>query len=499
MKPSQREIIVDLFAGGSGASTGIALALGKSPDIAINHSDAAIAMHEANHPTTKHFRSDIWDIDPRIACGRRRVRLLWMSPDCRHFSRAKGGVPVSKGIRSLAWVGLRWAASPCKPLVMILENVPEFVTWGPLGDDGRPDPTRVGETFRQFVEQLRFLGYVVEWRTLVAADFGAPTTRKRLFMIARCDGQPIVWPEPTHGKGRALPWRTAAEIIDWSIPCPSIFGRKRPLAEATLRRIAAGVWRYVINSARPFIVPVKSWGWDASNVARSLNEPMRTITTSKGGEYAIVSPTLVQTDYGEREGQAPRALDLQQPLGTVVAGGAKAALVSALLTKHYGGVVGHGVEQPIGTVTSQDHHSLTVAHLSKFYGTATGASLAEPLPTVTATGQHLAEVRAFLVKYYGTAKGAALHDPLDTVTTRDRFGLVTIGGQDYAIADIGMRMLQPRELFNAQGFPPDFDILDGRLTKTQQIALAGNSVCPPVAEQIVRAQFGRTARLSEAA
>lgn len=483
-----RELVVDLFAGGAGASTGIAAALGKSPDIAINHSLAAVAMHTANHPDTKHYKSDIWDVDPRKAVGRRRVGLLWASPDCRHFSRAKSGVPVSKGIRSLAWVVVRWAAAPCRPKVIVVENVPEFVTWGPLAEDGKPCPQRSGETFADFVAQLRLLGYDVEWRTLVAADFGAPTTRKRLFLIARCDGQPIVWPEPTHGRGRALPWRTAAEVIDWTIPCPSIFDRKRPLAEATLRRIAAGVWRYVINSARPFIVPVKSWGWDASNVARSLNEPMRTITTSKGGEYAIVSPTLVQTGYGEREGQSPRTLDLQQPLGTVVAGGAKAALVAALLTKHYGGVVGHGVEQPIGTVTSQDHHAVTVAHLSKFYGTSTGSPLTAPVPTVTATGQHLAEVRAFLVKYYGTGVGADLRDPLDTVTTSDRFGLVTIEGQDYAIADIGMRMLQPRELFNAQGFPPDYNILDGALTKTQQIALAGNSVCPPLAEAIVRAQ-----------
>jgi len=452
-----RGTIVDLFAGGVGASTGIFAALGRHPDIAINHSAAAIAMHTANHPTTRHYQEDIWEVDPRKAVGRRKVALLWASPDCRHFSRAKGGVPVSKGVRSLAWVIVRWAAA-VRPERIVVENVPEFLTWGPLADDGRPCPERVGQTFTEWVEQLRLLGYAVEWRAMVAADYGAPTTRKRFFLVARCDGQPIVWPEPTHGKGR-LPWRTAAEIIDWSQPCPSIFGRKKELADATLRRIAAGVWRYVINAARPFVVPTRS---------------------------GLVAPTLIQTSYGEREGQAPRVLDLHQPLGTVVAGGQKHGLVAALLTKHYGGVVGHEVTRPLGTVTAQDHHALTVAHLSKFYGTSTG----EPVPTVTATGQHLAEVRAFLVKYYGTGAGADLRDPLDTVTTRDRFGLVTVDGEDYAIADIGMRMLQPHELFAAQGFPADYDIMAGRLTKTQQIALAGNSVCPPLAESIVRAQFG---------
>lgn len=464
---SARELIVDLFAGGGGASSGIYAALGRHPDIAINHSAAAIAMHTANHPTTRHYQEDIWEVDPRIAVGRRRVGLLWASPDCRHFSRAKGGVPVSKGVRSLAWVVVRWAAA-CRPRVIVVENVPEFRTWGPLGADDKPCPARAGDTFAEWVEQLRLLGYVVEWRTLVAADYGAPTTRKRLFLVARCDGQPIVWPPPTHGKGRPLPWRTAAEVIDWSIPCPSILDRKRPLAEATLRRIAAGVWRYVINAARPFIVPVTHVGGDR---VHSIDEPMRTVTSAHRGELALCAPTLVQTGYGEREGQAPRSLDIHQPLGTVVAGGAKAGLVAALLTKHYSGVVGHGVERPIGTVTAQDHHSVTVARLD-----------GEP--------DRRAEVRAFLVKYYGTAQGADLREPLDTVTTRDRFGLVTIEGQDYAIADIGMRMLQPRELFAAQGFPADYDILDGTLTKTQQIALAGNSVCPPLAEAIVRAQMG---------
>lgn len=480
-----RGLIVDLFAGGGGASTGIFAALGRHPDIAINHSAAAIAMHTANHPTTKHYQEDIWEVDPRKAVGRRKVALLWASPDCRHFSRAKGGVPVSKGVRSLAWVIVRWAAAT-RPDRIVVENVPEFVTWGPLAEDGRPCPVRVGQTFGEFVEQLRLLGYAVEWRTMVAADYGAPTTRKRLFLVARCDGQPIVWPEPTHGKGRALPWRTAAEIIDWSQPCPSIFGRKKPLAEATLRRIAAGVWRYVINAARPFIVPVTHVGGDR---VHSIDEPLRTVTSANRGELSLIAPTLIQTSYGEREGQAPRVLDLHQPLGTVVAGGQKHGLVAALLTKHYGGVVGHEVTRPIGTVTAQDHHALTVAHLSKFYGTSTGSDMREPVPTVTATGQHIAEVRAFLITYYGQGGPTTLRDPLDTVTTRDRFGLVTVDGQDYAIADIGMRMLQPHELFAAQGFPRSYDLLGGTLTKTQQIALAGNSVCPPLAESIVRAQF----------
>ena len=540
------ELVVDNFAGGGGASTGIEAALGRPVDIAINHSPEAVAMHRVNHPSTRHYCEDVWEVDPREACGGRPVGLAWFSPDCTHFSKAKGGQPRSKEIRGLADVVIRWARA-VKPRTIILENVEEFQTWGPLCDDGRPDPTRAGEDFRRWLSELTACGYQVDFRTLVAADHGAPTTRKRLFLVARCDGGPIVWPDASHGPRRAQPWRTAAEIIDWSLPCPSIFGRKRPLADATLRRIAAGLRRYVIESGRPFIVPLTHHS--ATPRVHSIDEPFRTITAANRGELALVTPymmvntskhpgrrvsdpvatvttgdhhylvapTLVQTGYGEREGQAPRALDLGKPLGTVVAGGQKHALVAAFLAKHYGNPTGSprpgiGCDVPLSTVTSSDHHSLVTAKLespaqmsflAKLYGTSTAASVDAPLPTVTAGGQHLAEVRAFLVKYYGSdgspeSQQQRLFDPLHTVTTKARFGLVTIHGEEYAITDIGMRMLSPRELFNAQGFPVDYTIdLDFRgkpLTKTAQIELAGNSVCPPAAEALVAANVrGRRA------
>lgn len=457
-----RPLIVDLFAGGGGASTGIRGALGRDPDVAVNHSPAAVAMHTANHPRTRHYCEDVWAVDPRQVCGRRPVGLLWASPDCTHFSRAKGGQPRSKGVRSLAHVVIEWARA-VRPAIILLENVEEFATWGPLLDDGKPCPKRKGETFAAWRAQLHWLGYAVEWRSLVAADYGAPTTRKRLFLVARCDGQPIVWPDPSHGPGRAHPWRAAAEVIDWSIPCPSIFGRKKPLADATLRRIARGIRRYVTDAAEPFVVTMRGTGPSQINAsAHSVHAPLGTVSAG-GIHHALIAPTLIQTGYGERDGQAPRALDIEQPLGTVVAGGAKHALVSAFLARHYGGHENDGaaVTRPLHTVTCQDHHAL---------------------------------VTAFLVSYYGTGGPLSVVDPLDTVTTRDRFGLVAIEGAVYEIADIGMRMLQPRELFSAQGFPSSYEIaplLNGKpLTKTQQIELAGNSVCPDVAQALVRANVG---------
>lgn len=466
-------MIVDLFAGGGGASEGIRIALGRDPDVAVNHSAEAIAMHLANHPRTRHFIQDVFDVNPRRVCGDEPVELLWMSPDCTHFSRAKGGKPRSKGTRSLAWVAVRWAAE-VRPAVIALENVEEFATWGPLDDEGQPIDHRAGETFAEWLRALHALGYVTEHRVLVAADYGAPTTRKRLFLIARCDGQPITWPEPTHGKGRAHPWRTAAEIVDWSLPCPSIFDRPKPLADATLRRIATGVRRYVLDAARPFIVPV-THPRDAR--VHGIDEPVRTVTAANRGELALIAPTLIQTSYGEREGQAPRVLDLHKPLGTVVAGGQKHGLVAAFLTKHYGGVIGHELGRPLGTVTTQDHHSLTTATLAP------------------STPDRREQVRAFLLAYYGgertEQRQSSLFDPLHTVTTARRFGVVLVHGEEYEIADIGMRMLSPRELFRAQGFG-DHYVLDlehaGKpLTKTAQIALAGNSVVPPVAAAIVSA------------
>lgn len=529
---SLSEIDVDNFAGGGGATEGIEGATGRPVTIAINHCRDAIAMHEANHPETRHYQEDVWEVDPREAAAGRRVRRAWFSPDCTHHSRAKGGAPRESGRRGLAWVAIRWART-VRPDVIFLENVEEFEEWGPLLENGKPDKTRKGETFKAFVAALISHGYEVQWRRIVAADHGAPTTRRRLFMIARRDRKPIVWPEETHGEGRARSWRTAAEIIDWSLPTRSIFGRSKPLADATMRRIAAGLKRYVIESASPFIVPVThTKGGDR---VHGIDQPLRTVTTAKGGEFALVTPfvstqfgqsvgrgvdapvatitgggmghhslvapVLVQTGYGERKGQKPRALDLHKPLGTVVRN-QKHALVSAFLTRHYGDVFKQDLDAPMATVTCREHFTAQTvelapvaeaAWLETFHGRDVGVDARDPLPTVTATGTHLAEVRAFLVKYYGDSdtQRQRCDRPLDAVTTRARFGLVTVAGVDYRIVDIGLRMLQPRELFNAQGFPEDYiiDVTSNghALTKAEKIELCGNSVCPDVARAIVGA------------
>lgn len=439
--------------------------------------------------------------------------------NCRHFSRAKGAVPVSPQVRDLAWVAYEWALW-AKPRIILLENVLEFRTWGPLiplrDGDGNPmidaktgepklvpDPARKGETFREFVAQLQSRGYRVEWRVLNAADFGAPTARRRLFMICRRDGLPILWPEPTHGPGRPKPWRTAAECIDWNDLGTSIFDRKKALRPKTLARIARGIRKYVLGTASPFIVQVQHTG-DGFR-GQSLDQPLTTISSKHG--YALVSPTLVQTGYGERKGQAPRALDLHEPLGTAVAGGQKHALAVAHLLKFYGGVTGQTATAPLGTVTAWDHHGLAVAHLSKFYGEGTGSSLDSPMPTCTAGPRHFGLVAALLTKYYGSGVGQPMDEPLATVTGHDRFGLVTLRleGETYAIADITFRMLKPRELARAQGFEDSYNLLDRPasinpkrrrrptdplwLTQAEQVARIGNSVCPPVAEAVVRAQF----------
>jgi DNA (cytosine-5)-methyltransferase 1 len=489
------ELVVDNFAGGGGASLGIEWALGRSPDIAVNHDPEAIAMHTANHPETRHYCESVWDIDPRFVTNGRSVGLAWFSPDCTFHSKARGGQPFldrnkARRRRGLAWIVIRWAKA-VRPRIIFLENVEEFEAWGPLLDDGTPCPLRRGDTFRRWVAQLRNLGYAVEWRQLRACDYGAPTTRKRLFLVARCDGQPIAWPEPTHGPGR-LPYRTAAECISWELPCPSIFGRKRPLAEKTLARIARGLRRYVIDAAEPFIVPVTHHG-DLRTYG--IHEPMRTVTGAKRGEHALVSPTLIQQSWGERVGQAPRALDIHAPLGTVVGGGIKHALVSAFLAKHYGGHEGPGSTpaRPLDTVTVRDHHALVASNLVKLRGECHGADVAAPAPTVTAGGTHLAEVRAFLLKYYRAEGDPRLELPLHTITTKHRFGLVTVHGIDYAIVDIGMRMLVPRELFRAQSFPDTYRIdvgPDGKaLSKTAQVRMCGNSVPPVMARVLVAANY----------
>lgn len=489
-------LIVDNFAGGGGASVALERALGRPVDIAVNHDPQAVAMHRENHPDTRHFCEDVFDVDPAKACRGEPIDVAWFSPDCKHFSRAKGKAPVSKRVRGLAWVVLKWASLPKwqRPRVIFLENVEEFQTWGPICKRGYPDKSKAGQTFDLWVSHLEALGYVVDWRSLTASDYGAPTIRKRLFLVARCDGEPIVWPEPTHAdpalKTGLMPWRTAADIIDWSLPCPSIFTRKRPLAEKTMARIARGLQRYVFDVAEPFIVPVTHT--TAGNLAYPSTEPMRTITTAKGGELALVTPTLVQTGYGERKGQAPRSLNLHEPLGTVVSGGSKHALVAAFLAQHNTGVTGHHAEKPLSTTTGRGtQQQLVTSHMIKMRGTGTGSATDEPLPTLTAGGLHVGEVRAFLLKYFGTDQDPRLEHPLHTITTKERFGLVTVHGEPYQIVDIGMRMLAPHELYAAQGFPSDYVIrpmFQGKyMTKTSSIAKCGNSVSPPPAIALIRA------------
>ena len=508
------ELIIDNFAGGGGTSSGLEAAFGRPVDVAINHDPVALAMHRANHPNTRHLCESVWDVDPRSIKG--PVGLVWLSPDCKHFSKAKGGTPVEKRIRGLAWVALRWAATK-RPRVIMLENVEEFVTWGPVvrHDDGgyRPCPRRKGREFRTFVNALGKQGYAVEWRELRACDFGAPTIRKRFFMIARRDGLPICWPEPTHGdpasrdvlSGRLLPWRTAAECIDWPLPCQSIFlskeearavGVRRPLAEATLRRVAKGVMRYVVNAAEPFIVNTRN-GERAGQAprVRGLQEPFWTVT-AQGSQGALVAPVLTEISNAS----SPRSMPAGEPLRTICAEtkGGHHALITAFLAKHYGGVVGYGLHgEPLHTVTSTDHHSLVTSHIVKLRGDNVGHGADEPLHTVSAQGFHFGEVRAFLVKYYGSDQDPRLQEPMHTVTTRDRFALVTVAGEQYAIADIGLRMLAPRELFRAQGFAEDYIIDHGiddagqrvTFTKTEQVRMCGNSVCPPVARALVEANF----------
>lgn len=526
-------IVVDNFAGGGGASTGIEAALGRPCDFAINHDAEALAMHAANHPETVHLQTNVWDVNPRKLCRGKPVELGWFSPDCTFHSKARGGKPfrdrdVARRRRGLAWLIPYWMKA-VRPRVVMLENVEEFADWGPLLPDGTICPKRRGMTFRRWHRMIENLGYTIDMRELRACDYGAPTIRKRLFVIARCDGGEIVFPEAMHGPGLA-PYRTAADCIDWSIPCPSIFDRKRPLADATLRRIARGVMRYVVNNPRPFIAPITHHG---DNRVHSIDEPLRTVTTANRGEMALVTPfiagvggrmgqspergldrpmqtvtskadavlvapTLINTRNGERAGQQPRVRDIEAPFPTVTAAGSQGGMVAAFLARHYGGPNGNqnaggSIEAPLHAITTQDHHALVSSHILKLKGTSRdGQAVDEPLHTVQASGQHYGEVRAFLTKFYGNEKdGHSLRHPIGTVTTKDRFGLVTVHGEPYAIVDIGMRMLTPRELFRAQGFPDSYVIdpeFDGEpMTKTSQVRMAGNSVCPPVAQALVRA------------
>ncbi|WP_301171058.1 DNA cytosine methyltransferase [Brevibacillus nitrificans] len=501
-----QEIIVDNFAGGGGASTGIELATGRSVDIAINHDPAAIAMHMTNHPESEHYCESVWDVDPREVTQGRPVGLCWLSPDCKHFSKAKGGKPKEKGIRGLAWVALRWAAT-VRPRVIMLENVEEFKTWGPLLKDGTPDPKNKGREFNAFINALKRQGYQVDHKELRACDYGAPTIRKRFFLIARCDGRPIVWPKPTHGdpesaavkSGKLKPWRTAAEIIDWSLPCPSIFERKRPLAENTLRRIARGIQKFVIDNPNPFIVRICQSGFGGNGMQYSIDQPLTTIVTK--AEHCLVVPHITKFRTGAT------GHELSEPLPTVTSGagskrpaGAAHAMgmVTAFLAQYHSETTnndarGQTMDRPMLTLDTSNRYALVTSNLLILRNNQYGQEVNEPIPTLTAGGGHVGEVRAFLMAYYGSSVGQKVDEPLGTVTTRDRFGLVTIHGQDYQIVDIGMRMLEPHELFAAQGFPDTYIIdrdADGKsYPKSAQVARCGNSVPPPFAEALVRANL----------
>ena len=614
-------LLIDNFAGGGGASIGIEAAIGRSIDVAINHDPEAVAMHAANHPATLHLCQSIMAVDPLVATGGERCDLIWFSPDCKHHSKAKGGKPREKNIRDLAWVVVHWierlqddfarcGLDPRSAIrAIMLENVEEFRRWGPLDADGFPIKDREGEEFDLFVRRIRRRGARVEFRELRACDYGAPTSRKRLYMIVRFDGLPIVWPAPTHGKrgsadvlaGKLKPWRSAAECIDWSIPCPSIFDRKRPLKDATHRRIAHGVMRYVVNAAEPFIVgcggrraqsgpigigavyPTTTAKADACVVDAAIVpithasdgggrthdpvDPLRTITTANGGELArvtatlaphitkfrtgsvgaeadqpmptvtangdaarpagatplgLVAATMVQTGYGERDGQTPRALDVEAPLGAIVAGGGKHAAVTAFLSHFYTSNTNGGrgdPAEPAKAITAEgQHHAVVCAHMEQANTGMVGHDARRPLSTIVGKGctqrlvqttmieadalppammERAVQVAAFLVKYYGNEEsGHGLDQPIGTVTTKDRFAVVTvtIDALTYVIVDIGMRMLTRRELANAQGFPKGY-MLDpigpnGKpLSISSSIRMIGNSVCPDVAEALVRANL----------
>ena len=538
------ELIVDNFAGGGGASTGIELATGKSVDIAINHDSEAIRMHKANHPNTKHYCEDVWQVDPVKACKGHPVGLAWFSPDCKHFSKAKGGKPKDKFIRGLAWVACRWAGL-VRTRVIMLENVEEFKTCVPLNRGHHPIKAKQGKTFGKFVQQLTDLGYEVQFRELVAADYGAPTMRKRFFMIARCDGKPIIWPEPTHAprnsqevkEGLLKPYVGAYTQIDFSRPCPSIFDTSqeikekygiravRPLAPKTMERIARGLKKFVLDNPEPFIIQCNHGGKRRPN---DIREPMPTITGKHGygivepkltpylsvnrenhfgsdmrepvhtitanNQHMLMTPTLIQYHSETAKGEV-RGQTIEDPIMTVDRSN-RYGLVTSFLHKYYdGGYKGAGdsVENPLPTVAAWDHNSVVTANLIQMNKNCYGRDIADPLPTITAGDGHFGEVRAFLIKYYGNGSAEDVTEPLDTITSRDRFGLVTIQGVDYQIVDIGLRMLEPRELYGCQGFPDDYiidhDFEGHTYPRSEQVRRCGNSVCPPLPVAMVRSNL----------
>lgn len=580
------EIIVDNFAGGGGASTGIELATGRVVDIAVNHDPDAILMHQTNHPHTTHYQVSVWDIDPREVCQGRPVGLAWFSPDCKHFSKAKGGKPVDKHIRGLAWIVLRWAGL-VRPRVIMLENVEEFQTWGPVRR-GKPVKSKTGQTFQKFIGQLRGLGYDVEWRELTAADYGVPTIRKRFFLIARCDGLPIVWPEPTHAPadspevqaGKKKPWRSSAETIDWSLPCPSIFDSKaeiwekhglsaqRPLKPNTLRRIARGLDKFVLKEQNPFLVQCKFDNaprgtgeplstvtavgshllaepilspWTVTNTSNSVgapaDEPTNTARTGGGGGQILVTPALIQ--YHTEQSDYVRGQALERPINTVDAANWY-GLMAPVLVKYYSGDNAHKVDTPLHTVTARDREGLVVPYLEVFhsggYHGKGNTPETAPLNTVTAAGGQALNL-AHIVKFKGQNLGQQPAVPLHTITTGGEAGgncygvvrttickaqsgaylhrwpqvrkllntycgyqladdeiiLLWISGTAYFIADIGLRMLTPHELYRANGFPEDYiidrDYLGNVYGKSKQVARCGNAVCPPLATALVRANM----------
>lgn len=547
------EKIVDSFAGGGGASTGIELATGRVVNVAINHDPDAILMHKTNHPYTQHYQASVWDVDPAEVCHGSPVGLLWASPDCKHFSKAKGGKPVDKRIRGLAWIVLRWAGT-VRPRVIILENVEEFQTWGPVRR-GRPVKSKAGQTFRRFISQLDALGYAVEWRELVAADYGAPTTRKRFFLIARCDGRPIVWPEPTHAPAgspevlakKKLPWRSAAEIIDWSLPCPSIFDTReeirekyglsaqRPLRPNTMRRVARGVDKFVIRSAAPFIVPmgygerdgqaprVHNIGdpaptavgkgkhgvcnpyivpWTVTNTTNSTghpaNEPIDTARTGGGGGQMFLGASLIQ--YHTEQSEMVRGQGVTDPLMTIDAAN-RYGLAAATMVKYYGSDQhGQNIQHPLHTVTAKDREGLATAHMVKMKGTNLGGPASEPVQTITAGGGHHGVVTTRISKAEPGAdlrNWPKIRELLNTYCgyhlAENEVILFLIGGAWYFVADIGLRMLTPRELYRANGFPDDYkierDYMGNVYGKSKQVARCGNAVPPPFATALVRANL----------
>jgi len=503
------EIIVDNFAGGGGASTGIELATGRVVDIAINHDPDAILMHKTNHPYTEHIRASVWDVDPVDVCRGRPVGLAWFSPDCKHFSKAKGAALVDRNIRGLAWIVLRWAGT-VRPRVIILENVEEFQSWGPVRK-GKPVKKLAGRTFLKWKRQLSDLGYHIEHRELVAADYGAPTIRKRFVLIARCDGRPIVWPKRTHAPaghwtvrdGKCKPWRSAAEILDLSLPMYSIFETKaeikekfgvntvRPLKPNTMRRIARGLDKFVIKTASPFIMCN-----NANNVPHGLDEPMPTITT--GNRNFLVAPTLIQYHSEQHEREA-RGQNVNEPLRTIDAAN-RYGLTVAFMQKYFSGVDGSDLRKPVPTITAVDHNSLTAVHIAKFKGKNKGQGVREPLQTITATVGQFALIETTIQRYaeqrelkYWPRVREMLNQYCGYTLADDEILLFGIAESWYFIADIGLRMLTPRELYAAMGFPPDYiidrDYMGHEYGKTKQVARCGNAVCPPMAEAVVRANY----------